>query len=58
MRADIYANLQQLSYGELLKALENIKSKMNNSDVEPDTAQASYYNALVEEMDKRQKCVL
>lgn len=60
MNANTYKNLEELSYGELVTALENIKNKIMNSDVleEKGTVSASdanYYNALVAELDKRQK---
>lgn len=60
MNANTYKNLEELSYGELVTALENIKNKIMNSDVleEKGTvsiSDANYYNALVAELDKRQK---
>ena len=60
MNANTYKNLEELSYGELVTALENIKNKIMNSDVLEEkgvvsTSDANYYNALVAELDKRQK---
>ncbi len=56
MKAYIYKNLEELSYGELLKALENIKEKTINTNDNKDIAGYSeYYKALVAELDKRSK---
>ena len=60
MNASTYKNLEELSYGELVTALENIKNKIMNSDVLEEkgvvsASDANYYNALVAELDKRQK---
>jgi hypothetical protein len=56
MNALIYQNVETLSYGELLSALERIKQKMNEDpETTPEVSSKSYYNALVAELDKRQR---
>ena len=56
MRAKIYKNVKELSYGELLKAISNIKANMNNaSDTTLPDYDSEYYKLLVEELDRRQK---
>lgn len=48
----VYENLSQLSYGELLQAISNIKKKLQeNIDETLDTN--TYYKALVAELDSR-----
>lgn len=56
MRATIYKNVKELSYGELLRAISNIKENMNStSDTALSDYDSEYYKMLVEELDNRQK---
>lgn len=56
MRATIYKNVKELSYGELLRAISNIKENMNStSDTTLSDYDSEYYKMLVEELDNRQK---
>lgn len=56
MRAKIYKNVKELSYGELLRAISNIKENMNStSDTTLLDYDSEYYKMLVEELDNRQK---
>jgi len=56
MKPIIYENLKELSYGELLQAISNIKDKMqdNLDETLPDEYN-NYYTALVTELDNRTK---
>lgn len=55
MKPNIYANLEQLSYGELLSALNNIKEHEQLSPTVLNQDVTSYKDALMMELDKRQK---
>ena len=55
MKASVYANIKRLTYGELLKAISNIKDTVNSTDDKDINYDSDYYNALVEELDNRQK---
>ncbi len=55
MTAQVYENLKQLNYSELLNAISNIKDKLYNQGVDVDKADFQYYIALVQEMDARQR---
>ena len=55
MTAQVYENLKQLTYSELLNAISNIKDKLYNQGVDVDKADFQYYIALVQEMDARQR---
>lgn len=56
MRPIVYQNVTELSYGELLEAISNIKNVMNNTaDKDIKEYTSDYYKLLVEELDKRQK---
>lgn len=59
IRPIIYENIEQLSYGELLTAINNIKKQLLEIDNKDDNKdlynhQSNYYNLLVAELDKRQ----
>ena len=56
MKPIVYENLKELSYGELLQAISNIKDKMqdNLDETLPDEYN-NYYTALVTELDNRTK---
>lgn len=59
MRAKIYKNVKELSYGELLRAISNIKENMNStSDTTLSDYDSEYYKMLVEELDNRQKEII
>lgn len=58
MKPSIYANIEQLSYGELLSALTKIKENEKNFVDYSDTTSKnniSYKDALIMELDKRQR---
>lgn len=56
MTPQVFANIEQLTYGELLEAINNIKDKIYNQDKPPQYyAEWHYYTALMQELDKRQK---
>lgn len=55
MTAQVYENLKELTYSELLNAISNIKNKLYNQGVDVDKADFQYYIALVQEMDTRQR---
>lgn len=55
MTPQIYENIEQLTYSELLNAISNIKNKLYNQGVDVDKADFQYYIALVQEMDARQR---
>lgn len=56
MRPIVYKNVKELTYGELLRAISNIKENMNNvSDTTLSDYDSEYYKMLVEELDNRQK---
>lgn len=56
MRPIVYENLKELSYGELLQAISNIKDKIqNNLDEKLPDKYNDYYTALVTELDNRTK---
>ena len=56
MTPQVYENIEQLTYGELLEAINNIKNQIYNQDQPPQYyAEWNYYKALMQELDKRQK---
>ena len=55
MTAQVYENLKELNYSELLNAISNIKNKLYNQGVDVDKADFQYYIALVQEIDARQR---
>lgn len=56
MTPQVYENIEQLTYGELIEAISNIKEKIYNQDNPPQFyAEYTYYTALMQELDKRQK---
>ena len=55
MTPQVYENLQQLTYGELLSAIDNIREKIYGQGVDIPNEDISYYIALMQELDKRQK---
>ena len=55
MTPQVYENLEQLTYGELLTALDNIREKLYSQGIDTEHADMMYYIALMQELDKRQK---
>ena len=56
MTPQVYSNIEQLTYRELLEAISNIKEKIYNQDNPPQFyAEWDYYIALMQELDRRQK---
>ena len=55
MTPQVYKNLEQLTYGELLAAIENIKEKLYQAGINVEHADMQYYIALMQEFDNRQK---
>ena len=58
MRPTIYKNVKELTYGELIEAISNIKEvMMNNTDDKSikELSSSEYYKLLVAELDSRQR---
>lgn len=55
MTPQVYENLEQLSYGELLLAIDRIREKLYGEGANVDHGDMLYYIALVSELDSRQK---
>lgn len=55
MTPQVYENLKELNYGELLSAIDRIREKLYEDGVDIKDADMQYYIALVQELDKRQK---
>ena len=55
MTPQVYENIEQLTYGELIVAIENIKSKLYDALNTDYHADFQYYIALLQEFDKRQR---
>lgn len=55
MTPQVYENLEQLTYGELLSAIDRIREKIYEQGVEIQNEDMTYYIALMQELDKRQK---
>lgn len=55
MTPQVYENLEQLTYGELLFAIDNIREKLYEQGAEAQYEDMTYYIALMQELDKRQK---
>ena len=53
MRPEIYKNVKELTYGELLDLISNIKEKMDNNK-ELAEYPSEYYELLVDELSNRQ----
>ena len=51
----VYENLKELNYGELLSAIDRIREKLYEDGVDIEHADMQYYIALMQELDKRQK---
>ena len=55
MTPQVYENLEQLTYGELLSAIDRVREKLYNQGTELVFEDMNYYIALMQELDKRQK---
>lgn len=55
MTPQVYENLKQLTYGELLLAIDRIREKLYGEGANVDHGDMLYYIALVSELDSRQK---
>lgn len=55
MTPQVYENLEQLTYGELLSAIDRIREKLYEQSAEVQHKDMTYYIALMQELDKRQK---
>ena len=55
MTPQVYANLHELNYGELLSAIDRIREKMYSDGVDIEDADMQYYIALMQELDNRQR---
>ena len=55
MTPQVYENLEQLTYGELLNAIDRVREKLYDQGTELVFEDMSYYVALMQELDKRQK---
>ena len=55
MTPQVYENIKQLTYGELIEAISNIKEKIYQAGIKVEHADMQYYIALMQELDNRQK---
>ena len=55
MTPQVYENLKQLTYGDLINAIENIKNKLYSQGINVEHTDMKYYIALMQELDNRQK---
>ena len=55
MTPQVYENLNELSYGELLTAIDRLREKIYDQGTEVPFEDTQYYVALMQELDKRQK---
>lgn len=55
MTPQVYENLHELNYGELLSAIDRVREKMYETGAEVENADMMYYLALMQELDSRQK---
>ena len=55
MTPQVYENLKELNYGELLSAIDKVREKLYEDGVDIEDADMQYYTALMQELDKRQK---
>lgn len=49
----VYKNLEELTYSELLSAIDRIREKIYEDGVDIKDADMQYYIALMQELDKR-----
>ena len=55
MTPQVYENLKELNYGELLSAIDRVREKLYEDGVDIEDADMQYYIALMQELDNRQK---
>lgn len=55
MTPQVYENLQELSYEELLHALDNVREHLYEIGEDAGDLDYRYYIALMQELDKRQR---
>lgn len=55
MTPQVYENLSELSYGELLTAIDRLREKIYDQGTEVPFEDTQYYVALMQELDNRQK---
>ena len=55
MTPQIYKNLRELNYGELLSAIDRIREKLYEDGADIEHADMQYYIALMQELDNRQR---
>jgi hypothetical protein len=55
MTPQVYENLHELNYGELLSAIDRIREKLYEDGVDIKDADMQYYVALMQELDSRQR---
>ena len=55
MTPQVYENLKELNYGELLSAIDRIREKLYENGVDIEDADMQYYIALMQELDNRQR---
>ena len=55
MTPQVYENLHELNYGELLSAIDRVREKLYEDGVDIEDADMQYYVALMQELDSRQK---
>ena len=55
MTPQVYENLHELNYGELLSAIDRIREKIYEQGIDVQHEDMSYYIALMQELDSRQR---
>lgn len=55
MTPQVYKNLKELNYGELLSAIDRVREKLYEDGTDIKDADMQYYIALMQELDNRQK---
>lgn len=55
MTPQVYENLKELNYGELLSAIDRVREKLYEEGIDIKDADMQYYIALMQELDNRQK---
>jgi hypothetical protein len=55
MTPQVYKNLKELNYGELLSAIDRVREKLYEEGTDIEDADMQYYIALMQELDNRQK---
>lgn len=55
MTPQVYENLKELNYGELLSAIDRVREKLYEDGTDIKDADMQYYIALMQELDSRQK---